>query len=328
MIGRRVGCQRRQPTPRPSSPLAGASEPARRSQPTPSPPAGGHTNAPSATVPRRLLPRNRARETVTALAKEFGVSFDCVARRIIAAGTRRDQLPPRRAGRRPAELDSDEWLGAQLAGGAGVGDLSRRLHVTPPRRSAMRSATTRHSAPNAPPVLGQYWPIRSTGAFRWVRGSPAPLSNGGPASKLGDAPTPSRRRRELSAAPPHSIVTNLVTIVVNRSRTLDARASGTTARAVGHRDGDEDGGRPQPPILASSRPRPATADCNIVATALGVTSSERTPQTRDASPDQGRGAERNPGLAPGPRRQPHPTTQVGGETMTVRQKSSSTARRV
>lgn len=80
--------------PRPSSPLAGVSEPARRSQPTPSPPAGGHTNAPSATVPRRLLPRNRARATVTALAKEFGVSFDCVAWRIIAAGTRRDQLPP------------------------------------------------------------------------------------------------------------------------------------------------------------------------------------------------------------------------------------------
>lgn len=59
--------------PRPSSPLAGASEPARRSQPTPSPPAGRHTNAPSAPVPRRLLPRNRARATVTALAKEFGV---------------------------------------------------------------------------------------------------------------------------------------------------------------------------------------------------------------------------------------------------------------
>ena len=217
--------------PRPSSPLAGASEPARRSQPTPSPPAGGHTDAPSATVPRGLLRRNRARATVTALAKEFGVSFDWVARRIIAAGTRRDQLPPRRARRRPA--------------GARLGRVARRPVGRRRRRWRPQPAVARHplDGPQCAPPLrgtarrtlrrcwGQYWPIRSTGAFRCVRRSPAPLSNRGPAGNWAMRRPPSRRRRELSAAPPHSIVTNLVTIVMNRSRTLDARASGTTARA-------------------------------------------------------------------------------------------------
>ena len=81
---------------------------------------------------RELLRRYRAGTSVTALAKEFGVSFDWVARHVIAvwdgAG---DQTSLRRIRDRPAELDSDDWLGDQLAGGAGVGDLSRRLHVTP-----------------------------------------------------------------------------------------------------------------------------------------------------------------------------------------------------
>ena len=42
-----------------------------------------------------------------------------------------------------AELDSDEWLSGQLARGAGVGDLSRRLHVTP---STVRNALRHYAA--------------------------------------------------------------------------------------------------------------------------------------------------------------------------------------
>ena len=134
--------------PRPSAPPARASEPGYRSQPTSSSPVGAHTATPKETLPGGLLQRYRAGATVTALAREFGVSFDWVAQRIIAAGARRDELPQRRARRRPAELDSDEWLGAQLAGGAGVGDLSRRLHVTPSTvRNALRHYATRAHRP-------------------------------------------------------------------------------------------------------------------------------------------------------------------------------------
>ncbi len=207
MIGRRVGCQRRQPT-------LGH----HRLLPVlPSPPAGpshavtaGHTNAPSATVPRRLLPCNRARATVTALTKEFGVSFDCVTRRTIAPDSR-DRLPP--ASPPPARgARLDDWLGPNCRG-AGVGDLSRRLQVTP-RRSAMRSATTGQSDPQA----------------RCVRRSPAPLSNRGPADKLSNASTafttPSRTLRGTAAQHRHKPRHGRH----NRSRTLDARASGTTAR--------------------------------------------------------------------------------------------------
>ena len=77
------------------------------------------------------------------LARELGVSFDWVAQRVIRTGTRRDQLPLRRTRRRPAELDSDEWLSEQLAGGAGVGELSRRLHVS---TSTVRNALRHHVA--------------------------------------------------------------------------------------------------------------------------------------------------------------------------------------
>ena len=87
---------------------------------------------------------------MTALVKEFGVSFDWVARRIIAAGARRDQLPPRRTRRRPAELDSDQWLSNELAAGAGVRDLSRRLHVAPSTvRSALRHYVARRAGGDA-----------------------------------------------------------------------------------------------------------------------------------------------------------------------------------
>ena len=151
--------------PRPSAPLAAASEPGYRSLPTPSSPVGAVTTAPNGAVPRSLLDRYRAGATVTALAQQFGVSFDWVAQRIIAEGARRDQLPQRRARRRPAELDSDEWLGVQLAGGAGVGDLSRRLHVT---SSTVRNAL-RHYAYTARRTLrrgsGQYWSIRPAAAL-------------------------------------------------------------------------------------------------------------------------------------------------------------------
>ena len=132
--------------PRPSAPSRRASEPGYRSRPTSSSPVGAHSATPKATLPGGLLDRYRAGATVTALAQQFGVSFDWVAQRIIAAGARRDQLPQRRARRRPAELDSDEWLGVQLAGGAGVGDLSRRLHVTPAAvRNALRHYATRRT---------------------------------------------------------------------------------------------------------------------------------------------------------------------------------------
>ena len=132
--------------PRPSAPTAPASDPARRSRTASSPPADHHAAAPNPTLPGGLLQRYRAGATVTALAQQFGVSFDWVARRIIADGTRREPLPPRRARRRPAELDSDEWLGVQLAGGAGVSDLSRRLHVTPSTvRNALRHYATRRA---------------------------------------------------------------------------------------------------------------------------------------------------------------------------------------
>jgi transposase-like protein len=95
---------------------------------------------------RELLRRYRAGTSVIALAKEFGVSFEWVARRVIASGTRPDQTSLRRIRDRPAELDSDDWLSDQLAGGAGVGDLSRRLHVT---RSTVRNALRHYAARRA-----------------------------------------------------------------------------------------------------------------------------------------------------------------------------------
>jgi len=102
-------------------------------------------------VPGALVRRYRQGAAVTVLAKELGVSFDWVARRIIATGTRRDQLPPRRTRRRPAELDSDQWLSDQLAGGAGVRDLSRRLHVAP---STVRNALRHYAARRADGSVG------------------------------------------------------------------------------------------------------------------------------------------------------------------------------
>lgn len=89
-----------------------------------------------ASVPGWLLRRYRAGTSVSVLAKELGVSFDWVAQRVIAAGTRRDR-PAWQIRRRPIELDSDEWLSGQLASGAGVRDLSRRLRVS---RSTIRHA--------------------------------------------------------------------------------------------------------------------------------------------------------------------------------------------
>jgi hypothetical protein len=124
--------------PRPPAVSTGADP----SETVPAPPADATAAAPSA--PLELLRRYRAGTAVGALAKELGVSFEWVARRVIAAGTRRDR--PQRAPRRPAELDSDEWLGDQLAGGAGVRDLSRRLDVTPSTvRKALRDYAARQS---------------------------------------------------------------------------------------------------------------------------------------------------------------------------------------
>ncbi len=117
-------------------------------------PAGGGLPATSAhpptaegAAPRGLIARYRAGASVSSLAKELGVSFDWVAQRIIAAGTRRDQQFSGRPRRRPPELDSDEWLSDELSGGAGVRDLSRRLHVAPSTvRNALRHYAVRRGA--------------------------------------------------------------------------------------------------------------------------------------------------------------------------------------
>ena len=268
--------------PRPSSPLAGASEPARRSQPTPSPPAGGHTNVPSTPATPTPAP-HRARATVNGPGQRVR---GFLRLRGAAHHRSRDTSRPAAAGRarrRPAELDSD----------SGSATRQRR------RRWRPQPAVARHplDGPHCAPPLrdtarltlrrcwGQYWPIRSTGAFRCVPAPRPPLSNRGPASKLGDASTafttPSRTLRGTASQRRHKPRHDRREPLSDTGRAGQRDDSSGTSGTV---NGDEDGGRPQPPILASSRPRPATADCNIVATALGVTSSERTPQTRDASP--------------------------------------------
>ena len=132
------------PSSRPASPVA------TRNGSAPRPGSASGSRAAARIPLRELLRRYRAGASVTALAKEFGVSFDWVAQRVIVAGTRRDPSSPRRDRRRPAELESDDWLGHQLAGGAGVGDLSRRLHVT---RSTVRNAL-RHYATRRAERLG------------------------------------------------------------------------------------------------------------------------------------------------------------------------------
>ena len=104
-----------------------------------------------AILPRELVARYRSGASVTALAKDLGVSFDWVAQRVIAAGTRRDQVRPGRGRRRPGELDCDEWLSAQLASGAGVRELSRRLHVAP---STVRNALRHYAARRAQTAVG------------------------------------------------------------------------------------------------------------------------------------------------------------------------------
>lgn len=134
--------------PRPPSVPAGSHDAGHRSTPLSAPPADEGATAPIAR--RELMRRYRAGASVSALAKEFGASFDWVAQRIIAARARRDQ-PSRRTRRRPADLDSDDWLGDQLAGGAGVRDLSRRLHVTP---ATVRNALRRYAARRAEHVAG------------------------------------------------------------------------------------------------------------------------------------------------------------------------------
>jgi hypothetical protein len=95
-----------------------------------------------ASVPGGLLRRSRAGTSVSVLARKLGVSFDWVAQRAIAPGMRHDR-PSRQIRRRPIELDSDEWLSAQLASGAGVRDLSRRLRVS---RSTVRNALRDYEA--------------------------------------------------------------------------------------------------------------------------------------------------------------------------------------
>jgi hypothetical protein len=137
----------------------------RRCEPVPTPAAGSRVAAPSAPMAlRELLRRYRAGTSVIALAKEFGVSFEWVARRVIASGTRRDQTSLRRIRDRPAELDSDDWLSDQLAGGAGVGDLSRRLHVT---RSTVRNALRHYAARRANgDAVCRCWPFRPRRALR------------------------------------------------------------------------------------------------------------------------------------------------------------------
>jgi len=109
-----------------------------------SPPPAGPGADPSVPPPAlgEVLRRYGAGASVRALANELGVSFDWVARRVIDAGERREPRS-RRARRRPPELDSDSWLSEQLANGAGVGDLSRRLHVS---TSTVRNALRHHAA--------------------------------------------------------------------------------------------------------------------------------------------------------------------------------------
>jgi lambda repressor-like predicted transcriptional regulator len=135
-----------------SAPFAGqpvAADAVRQSEPMPLPPVDERATAPS--VPSGLLRRYRAGASLSSLAKEIGVSVDWVAQRIIATGTRRDQVVARKTRRRPAELDSDQWLSHQLAGGAGVRDLSRRLQVTP---STVRNALRHYVARRADGVTG------------------------------------------------------------------------------------------------------------------------------------------------------------------------------
>ena len=92
---------------------------------------------------------------MTAMARELGVSFDWVAQRLIAARTRRDVVASRRSRRRPPELDSDEWLSEELAAGAGVRDLSRRLHVSPSTvRNALRHYAARRAQGGVEPGAG------------------------------------------------------------------------------------------------------------------------------------------------------------------------------
>ncbi len=48
---------------------------------------------------------------------------------------------------RPPELDSDDWLGRELAGGAGVRGLSRRLRTSPSTvRRALRDYAARRTS--------------------------------------------------------------------------------------------------------------------------------------------------------------------------------------
>ena len=127
---------------RPSSLIASAPDPG-------SGPSRSHHRSPwrgNGVVPCGLLDRYRAGATVTALAQRFGVSLDWVAQRL-------------------EELDSEEWLGVQLARGAGLGDLGRRLLVTPSGgRYATGCAATRDGAWNGPPRPGPVlvYPARSS----------------------------------------------------------------------------------------------------------------------------------------------------------------------
>lgn len=169
------------------------------------------------------------------------------------------------------------------ARGAGVGDLSQRWHGTP---STVCNALRHYATPraNAPPVLE---PILANPIHRGVsmRAPPGPIVEPWSRQQVGDAwtafTTPSRTLRGTASQHRHKPRHDRREPLSDTGRAGQRDDSSGTSGTV---NGDEDAGRPQPPILASSRPRPATADCNIVATALGVTSSERTPQTSDASP--------------------------------------------
>ena len=84
----------------------------------------------------------RCGASVASVARGLGVSFDAMARLIIAHGVRRD-VPLSEPSRRdpPAELDDPDWIRAQLEAGRTTGDIARLLSVDADVASA---ALTRH----------------------------------------------------------------------------------------------------------------------------------------------------------------------------------------
>ena len=85
-----------------------------------------------------VVRRSRSGRSVSALAKDLGVSFDWGAQHVIAAGVGRDR--PVQRGRRPtAELDSDDGSASSWLVAPAFETSARRLK-SPRRRIAAHSA--------------------------------------------------------------------------------------------------------------------------------------------------------------------------------------------